>query len=406
MSTAPTLPQVPPTQLPFDPPPEYRRLRDEAAVVRVATPAGFDAWLVSDYAAAREVLGDGRRFSARPGSTAHVMPSFDPDSPVDGLFSRMDGAEHIRIRRNFAPQLSHGRRLAELQPLIQEVVDDAIDALAQKEGPVDLHVEFSRRISTTVIAELIGVDREHAHLFYDVAAVLFNPDPDATMNAEDLQPAFIELFSYLSALVEERRANPGDDVVSRMIAHSSAGDRPLSDYELVTANAGLFLFGFDVISSRLSGGLVMLLAEPERWDRLVADPGLAATTGEEIVRFLGSPTGLLRVATEDTVVNGQPIAEGEYVIVAVQSANRDPALHPDADTFDMARKPGGHLGFGHGAHACVAQQVARMEITTALRTLATRLPGLRLAKPVDEIACRIDSTSRGPADVPVTWDRP
>jgi cytochrome P450 len=399
------MPQVPDRQLPFDPPPEYERLRNEAAVVRVATPAGIDAWLVSDYAGAREVLGDSRRFSARPGSTAHVMPNFDPDSSVDGLFSRTDGPEHLRIRRNFAPQLSHGRRLSELRPLIQEVVDDAIDAFDTAAGPLDLHVEFSRRISTTVIAELVGVEPAYQHLFYDAAAVLFNPDPDAEVKAEDLQPTFVALFSYLAELVEQRRANPGDDVVSRMIAHSATSDRPLTDWELVTSNAALFLFGFDVISSRLSGGLLILLSDPERWQRLVDDPDLAATTGEEIVRFLGSPTGILRVATEDTTVHGQPIAAGEYVVVAVQSANRDPALHADGDRFDMARKPGAHLGYGHGPHACVAQQVARIEIATALRTLATRVPSLRLAKPYDEIEVRMDSTARGPAEVPVAFDR-
>lgn len=404
MSEALAMPQVPDGHLPFDPPPEYEQLREKAAVVRVSTPARFDAWLVSDYAGAREVLGDGRRFSARPGSTSHVMPNFDPDSPVDGLFSRMDGAEHLRIRRNFAPQLSHSRRLSELRPMIQEVVDAAVDDLAAAAGPVDLHVAFSRRISTTVIADLVGVEPAYRNLFYDLGAALFNPDPDAETKDEDLQPAFAALFSYLTELVQHRRANPGDDVVSRMIAHSAGSERPLSDWELVTSNAALFLFGFDVISSRLSGGLLLLLGEPERWERLVADPELASTTGEEIVRFLGSPTGLLRVATEDTEIHGTPIAAGDYVIVAVQAANRDPRLHADADVFDMARHPAAHLGYGHGAHACVAQQVARIEITTALRTLATRVPSLRLAKPLNEISVRMDSTARGPAEVPVTFD--
>jgi cytochrome P450 len=404
MTALPAMPQVPEPRLPFDPPPELERLRVTGQVVKVATPVGLDAWLVSDYAAAREVLGDGRRFSARPGSTAHMMPSFDADSPVDGLFTRLDGPEHIRIRRNFAPQLSHARRLSELRPLVQDVVDDAIDDLAATGGTADLHLSLSRRISTTVIAELVGVEPTYQRLFYELAAVLFNPNPDSKVQSEDLQPIIMELFTYMSALVEDRRANPGDDVVSRMIAHSAADERPLSDWELISANAALFLFGFDVISSRLSGGLLMLLSEPERWRRLVADPELAPTAGEEIVRFLGSPTGLLRVATEDTTVNGQKIAADDYVIVAVQAANRDPALHPDGDVFDMARKPGAHLGYGHGAHACVAQQVARIEITTALRTLATRVPSLRLTESFDGIPVRADSTTRGPAWVPVGWD--
>lgn len=402
MPLSPPMPQVPERRLPFDPPPEFAKLRADAAVVRVSTPAGFDAWLVSDYAGAREVLADGRRFSAQPGSTAHVMPAFDPDSPVNGLFSRMDGPEHLRIRRNFAPQLSHGRRLAELRPLIQEVVDGAVDGLAAATGPYDLHENLSRRISTTVIAELVGVGPEQRHLFYDVAEALFNPA--GATEVDITHPAVIALFGYLAQLVQARRADPGDDVVSRMIAYSNAGERPLTDFELIAANAALFLFGFDVISSRLSGGLLLLLSEPSRWRRLCAEPELVTPAAEEIVRFLGSPTGILRRATEATILRGQPVEPGDYVVVAVQSANRDPALHPDGDVFDLARRPGPHLGYGHGAHACVAQQVARIEITTTLRTLAERVPSLRLARPLEEIECRTDSTARGPAEVPVVWD--
>ncbi|GLV79768.1 MULTISPECIES: cytochrome P450 [Streptomyces] len=401
MTTHPPLPQAPERQLPFDPPPEYAALRASGEVVRVSTPAGFDAWLVSDYAGVREVLGDGRRFSARPGSTAHVMPGFDPESPVDDLFTRMDGPEHIRIRRNFAPQLSHPRRLAELTPLVQETVDDALDGLKGAAQPHDLHVNYSRLISTTVIAELIGVPQESRHLFYDTAKALFDPTGKAT---EELGPALLPLYVYMQELVAARRAEPGDDVVSRLIAFNAQAERPLSDHELIMMNGALFIFGFDVISSRLSGGLLMLLSDRSRWERLCADPGLAPTAAEEVVRFLGSPTGLLRQATEDTTVHGQPIAAGDYVVLAVQSANRDTALLPDGDVFDMARKPGPHLGFGHGAHACVAQQIARVQLTAALRGLATRVPSLRLVKPLSEIECRDDSTARGPAEVPAAWD--
>ncbi|MEV0184751.1 cytochrome P450 [Streptomyces sp. NPDC050625] len=401
MTTLPPLPQAPERQLPFAPPPEYAELRASGEVVRVCTPAGFDAWLVSDYAGVREVLGDGRRFSARPGSTAHVMPGFDPDSPVDDLFTRMDGPEHIRIRRNFAPQLSHPRRLAELKPLVQETVDDAIDGLKGAGQPHDLHVNYSRRISTTVIADLIGVPQEQRHLFYDTAKALFDPTGKAT---EELGSALLPLYVYMNDLVASRRAEPGDDVISRLIAFNADSDRPLSDHELIMMNGALFIFGFDVISSRLSGGLLMLLSDRLRWEQLCADPDLASTAAEEVVRFLGSPTGLLRQATEDTTVHGQKIAAGDYVVLAVQSANRDTALVPDGDAFDMARKPGPHLGFGHGAHACVAQQIARVQLTAALRGLAIRVPSLRLARPLSEIECRTDSTARGPAEVPAVWD--
>ena len=399
--TLPALPLPREWEFPFDPPPEFADLRVAAPVIRVACPTGLDAWLVSDYAGVREVLGDGRRFTSRPGQVAHVLPSFDPDAPVDGQFSRLDGPEHVRIRRNFAPQLSHARRLAELRPLVQQIVDEAIDRMARATPPVELHVTFSRWITTAVIAELIGVPPEQRFLLHDAAKALF--DPATTI--EQLQVALAPLFGYLHGLVAERRAEPGDDVLSRMIVHSADSDRPLTDEELVNMNGALLIAGFDTTASLLSHGLVALLSKPQQWERLCADPGLAPTAAEELVRYLGVGIGLLRQATEDTELGGRRIAAGDFVVAAVQSANRDPALHLDGDVLDVARKPGAHIGFGHGAHTCVGQQIARMELVAVLRSLALRVPSLRLARPLSEIEFKTDSVVRGPVALPVTWDK-
>lgn len=399
--TLPAMPLPRESEFPFDPPPEYASLRRESPVIRVSCPTGLDAWLVSSYAGVREVLGDGRRFTARPGQAAHVLASFDPDSPVDGQFSRLDGPEHIRIRRNFAPQVSHARRLAELRPLVQEIVDEAVDRLATARQPFELHIDFSRWITTAVIAELIGVPPDQRYLLHDAATALF----DTATSTAGLQQALDPLFGYLYGLVTARRAEPGDDVLSRMIVHGAGGDRPLSDDELVMMNAGLLIAGFDTTASLLSHGLLALLSTPGQWDRLCADPGLAPSATEELVRYLGVGMGLLRQATEDTTVEGVRIAAGDYVVVAVQSANRDPALHPDGDVLDVARDPGAHIGFGHGAHSCVGQQIARIELTTVLGSLATRVPSLRLGQPLSEIAFKTDTVVRGPLELPVVWEK-
>jgi len=397
--TLPTLPLPREWEFPFDPPPELAALREKEPVVRVACPTGIDAWLVCDYAGVREVLGDGRRFTARPGQVAHALKSFDPDSPVDGQFSRLDGPEHVRIRRNFAPQLSHARRLAELRPLVDQITDEAIDRLLASTPPVELHVTFSRWITTAVIAELIGVPPEDRHLLHAAAQALF----DTNTTADELQVALMPLFGYLYGLVGARRARPGDDVLSRMIVHSADSDRPLTDDELVMMNGALLIAGFDTTASMLSYGLVALLSTPGQWEKLCADPSLAPSAAEELVRYLGVGIGLLRQATEDTVLSGQRIKAGDYVVAAVQSANRDPALHPDGDRLDVTRRPGAHIGFGHGAHTCVGQQIARMELTTVLGKLAGRVPSLRLAVPLSEIAFKRDTVVRGPAELPVTW---
>jgi len=401
MEVAKSLPALPlprEWELPLDPPPDYAELRAGSRVVRVACPTGLSAWLVADYAGVREVLGDGRRFSARPGQAAHVLAAFDPDAPVDS-FVRRDGPEHVRIRRNFAPQLSHARRLTELRPLVEGITDRAITRMLASPQPYPLHSSFSTAITTDVIAELIGVPDEQRHLLREAAQALFT----ATTTVDELQSALAPLFGYLYEVVATRRARPGDDVLSRMILQGASSDRPLTDAELVEMNAALLIAGFDTTASMITYGLVALLNTPGEWAKLVADPGLAPTATEELVRYLGVGMGLLRQATEDTVLGDQKIDAGDYVVVAVQSGNRDAALYPDAEVLDVARKPGAHIGFGHGAHACVGQQVARLELTTVLRALATRVPGLRIAVPLDEIEWKRDSVVRGPVELPVAW---
>jgi cytochrome P450 len=129
----------------------------------------------------------------------------------------------------------------------------------------------------------------------------------------------------------------------------------------------------------MAHGLLRLMRHRDQWSRLCADPDLAGPATEEMVRHLVAGPGVLRQATRDTSIDGQQITAGEYVVAAIQSANRDPELHPDGDRFDIGRKPGAHLGFGHGPHQCVGQHLARLELSTALRTLARRIPSLRLA---------------------------
>lgn len=396
----PPLPLPDENELPFVPPPEYAELRDARQVTRVTCPIGMDAWLVSDYPAAREVLGDGRRFSTRPGPVGHVAAAYGgPDAPPTG-FPQMDGPEHIRIRRNFAPQVSHPRRLAELKPLVEQITDEAVTRMLDSPQPFPLHSGFSTVITTAVIAELIGVPPDHRHLLQEAADAMFT----TSTTPDDLRRAAEPLWLYLYQLAAARRARPGDDVLSRMIKHSATDQRPLTPAELTDMNGALLITGYDTTASMVTYGLTCLLNTPGQWEKLCAEPdALAASAAEELVRYLGVGTGLLRQATEDTVVNEQPIRAGEYVVVAVQSANRDTALHPDADTLDVTRKPGAHLGYSHGAHACVGRQIAALELTTVLRALAGRVPTVRIAVPLEEIEWKKDNVVRGPAELPVAW---
>jgi cytochrome P450 len=398
------LPQLPlphERECPFDPPPEYARLRAEAPVSRVLCPTGISAWLVTRYADAREVLGDPERFITRPGQASHVLASVGIDAPsIEGVFPRLDGSEHLRYRRQLAPEVSAYKRISELRPLVQRIVDEKVDHLARLGPPIDLYGQFASDITTTVIGEMIGVPQAERGLFQRAAAALYNPATTGESFLAALQP----LFEYVFALVSSRREAPGDDAISRMITRSEQTDQPFTDIELVTMSGALLIAGFDSTASMISYGLLLLLAHPDQWTRLREDPQLAGTAAEELVRHLAAGNGLLRQATRDTDIGGKPIATGDFVVVAVQAANRDPQLYPDADRLDVARKPGAHLGFGHGPHQCLGQHLARLELSTVLGTLARRIPSLRLAVPLAEIEFKTDSVVRGPAALPVTWD--
>jgi len=376
-------------------------LRAEVPITRVACPTGISAWLVTRYADAREVLGDPERFSTRSGQAAHVLASIGLDGPkVAGDFPRLDGPEHLRYRRELAPETSARRRIDDLRPMVQRIVDDRVDHLARLGPPADMYGQFASHVTTAVIGEMIGVPEADRVLFHRAAEAMFDP---ATASG-DFMAALMPLFEYVFGLVTTRRTAPGDDAISRMIERSEQTDRPFDDLELVAMSSALLIAGFDTTASMMSHGLLMLLERPDQLARLRDDPDLAGTAAEELVRHLAVGIGLLRQANRDTTVAGQPIAEGDYIVVAVQSANRDPELHADAEHFDVGRKPGAHLGFGHGPHQCVGQQLARLELATVLGTLARRIPSLRLAVPLAEIKFKTDSIVRGPAALPVTWD--
>jgi cytochrome P450 len=359
------------------------------------------AWLVTRYADVRSVLGDPEVFSNRPGTAVHLLAGFGGDTPVgEGEFARMDGAEHLRFRRHLAPEVSSMKRIEQLRPLVERIVGEKLDDLATTAPPVDLYAGFARPVTTAVIAELLGVPDGDRALFQQAAEALFSGASDRAEVASALAP----LFRYLHELVAARRRDSGDDVLSRMIVRSDRTDRPFTDVELVRMSASLLVAGYDTTASMISHSVLALLQQPEQLDRLRRDPSLARTAAEELVRYLGVGGGLAREVTRDTEIGGQPIKAGDYVVVAIQSANRDGALYADGDQLDIGRASGPHLGFGHGPHQCAGQQLARLELTTVLATLPRRVPSLRLAVPFDEIRFKVESAVLGPVAVPVTWD--
>lgn len=388
-------------EAPFGPPHEYARLRAEAPVTEVACPTGITAWLVTRYADAREVLGDSKRFLTRPGQAAHVLSYQGPDLPVeDGQFGRMDGADHLRFRRHLAPEVSTLRHINSLRPRMRQFVDDRIDAMAELTPPADLYAEFAKPVTTQAIAELFDVPEADRPLFQRATAAVF----DVTTTTDSLEEALRPLYEYLYMLVATRRAAPGDDALSRMIVSSERTDHPFTDAELIMMAGSLLVAGSDTTAVTITYGALALLEHPGQMDLLRADPSLADRAAEEVVRYLAAGAGLLREVAYDTELGGHTMRAGDFVIVAVQSANRDSGLCPEPDRFDIGRHTPAHLGFGHGPHHCVGRQLARLELATALAVLPRRIPSLRLAVPLEEVRFKPSNTPVGPAGLPVTWD--
>lgn len=401
MSGARPLPVPREDVCPFGPAPEVAEIREKSPVVKVICPTGIEAWFVTRYDDVREVLGDPQRFSNHSGQAGHLLANMPPDQPIEeGDFARMDGLDHVRFRRVMAPAISTMKRVNTFRPMVQRTVDELIDGLADVPGPINVHDDFSKPLTSSVIAELLDVPYADRELFQRAAEAQFSGRSDV----ESLSAAKFPLFEYVAGLVMARKAKPGDDALSVLVDRGQAAQQPFTDLELTKMAAGLLVAGYDTTASLITYGTLCLLANPDQYRLLAEQPERAPAATEELLRLLGLGSGLMRVATVDTQIAGVPIAAGEYVVVAIQSADHDPAHFDAPDELDITRDASTHMAFGHGPHQCVGQQIARLELTTVLGTLPRRIPTLRLAVPFDEVRFKTDVAVYGPSVLPVTWD--
>ncbi|MFF7468002.1 cytochrome P450 [Streptomyces sp. NPDC008092] len=382
--------------------PVYAVLRREAPITPVTTPAGDPAWLVTRFEEVRDLLGDKRlgRSHPEPERASRITSAAVQEGPSGNYAT--EEADHTRMRRLLTPAFS-ARRMVMLSDHVRELVDGCIDRLlaeraAAPDGVVDLHAGLAFPVPVAVICRLLGVpgsDREHfASLSERMADFAIG---DEAERARD------EFNDYMTALAEAKRARPGEDVISDLVRAQSA-DADFDYSEMIRLCVGLLFAGHETTVNRIGLGTLFLLTRPDQWRALTADPaGRANATVEEIMR-LGAPgdLGLLRYAHTDVDVAGVTIRSGDAVILSINSANRDASVYTDAETFDPDRPERNHLGFGHGAHFCIGASLARTELRIVFAALAERLPGLRLAKDVDDLAMRTTLTG-GVRELPVTW---
>lgn len=381
----------------FDPPDELRQWREEVPIQRMLYPDGHEGWLVTGHAAARAVLAD-PRFSNRP-ELGHppiperVIPAQTFQVPP-GLFLRMDPPEHTRFRRLLTGQFTV-RRMKQLEPRIEEITKDRLDAMEREGGPVDLVQAFALPIPSLVICELLGVPYGDRERFQRDSSMLLSLDatPDQVM------AAMANLLAFLHGLVLHKRAEPADDLLSGLIEQDQ-----LTDEELAGVMLLLLVAGHETTANMLALGTFALLRNPSQLALVRDDPAAVDDAVEELLRYLTIVhIGPVRAALADVEIEGRLIRAGESVTLSLAAANRDPERFTDPESLDVTRSATGHVSFGHGIHQCLGQQLARIEMRIAYPALLRRFPGLRLAIPAEDVPMRTDMSIYGVHRLPVTW---
>jgi cytochrome P450 len=370
-----------------DPFGHFARARARCPVQQVRLADGHPAWVVLGYDAARQALGN-------PRISKDMLAALEDNGDVvaEGLpgpeFSRhmlnVDPPDHTRLRRLVSRAFTPGR-VAALEPAIRAIAGRLLDELeaAGPDAAVDLVEGYAYPLPFGVIGELLGIpaaDRPRLHAWFGVLLTGWagDPPPEAVRASDGI-------VAYLRELVDAKRQNPGDDLVSVLVT-ATEGDA-LTTQELLSSLFQLVVAGHDTTASLIGNGVVALLDHPGQLQALLADPGRLPAAIDELIRFTAPvPHATFRVTTEPVTLHGVPIPAGEQVLVCLGSANRDPGRFGDPDMLDIGRGDGSNLGFGHGIHYCLGAPLARLEARVAFETLLGRHPRLRFAVPRDALA--------------------
>ncbi|MER7948867.1 cytochrome P450 [Streptomyces sp. NPDC096079] len=391
-----------------DPYPIYEELRK--------SPVHHDTdgpYVISTYYEIRSLLHDPRISSDPRNQTAGgadpLAESSSEESALPPSFLRLDPPEHDRLRRmtnrHFGPPHSP-RRVDAMRPELRDIVTGLIDGIADP-GGIDLVEEVSYPFPVTVICRLLGVPREDEarfHTWADTLAASLDPDPDAdpAERGKGAHEARMELGMYLAGLIEERRKNPGDDMLSQL-ATAKGEDGPMTTMELLSTAALLLIAGHETTVNLITNGMLTLLRNPDVLQRLRAEPRLAVPIVEELLRF-EPPVQLLpgRTTLADVEVRGVTIPKGSTLWLILASGNRDPQRFENPDRFDPDRPDIQHLGLGSGVHSCFGAPLARLEAQLALSELARRLENPRLLD--DPPPYRQNAVLRGPRHLRIACD--
>lgn len=391
-----------PTKMPLqrirtDPVPRIAELRRRGPLYRLPMPfVNFRVWLVTGYEEARTVL------IAREGYSNDIRHLFDGDGPATsddiGGLGFTDPPLHTRLRKIVTPEFTM-RRLARLEPIITDIVDQQLDEMEALGSPVDLAKHLAFPVPFQTICALLGLDYEDRDAFAKLGSARFDAAlGGAAFNAVSAQREFL-----FDAVARQRLA-PGPGLIGQIIRDE--GDA-ISDPDLAGLADGIFTGGFETTAGMIALGTIVLLRDPEH-AALVRDgsPEQVDRVVDELLRYLAVvQVAFPRFAKQDMELFGQHIRKGDVLLASLSGANRDPlSAGADPDGFDPYRVPkSAHLAFGHGIHRCIGAELAKIELRTVLPRLLRRFPDLALAKPEAELSFRQLSFVYGVDDLPVRF---
>jgi cytochrome P450 len=372
----------------------WTRLRADAPVAYMEAPDYEPFWAITKHADVLEICKQPVRFSSAQGITLRRAGFTMPPSDMVVM---LDPPEHGPVRRvangRFTP-----RAVRDQSPEIERIAVDVLDDAAPdgSAGQLDFVERISAPFPLAVIAWILGVPRDDWPLLFRwTNEVIGKNDPEYRRPGETPDQTFTrargEVHAYFKGLIEQRRQEPQNDLMSELLRGEVDG-APLTERQLVSYCELLVEAGNETTRNAISGGLLAFSERPDEWEKLRGRPELLPSAVEEILRWVTPISHFTRTATEDCEVRGEAIRSGDQLALYFASANRDEEVFDDPFEFLVDRRPNPHLAFGFGEHFCMGAQVARAELETILRHLLGRLDSFEVAGPVERLSSIVNGS--------------
>ncbi len=373
----------------------YEWLRKNDPIARAEIP-GFDPfYVVTKHADILELSRDNTRYPygdfpstlASSEGVAQGRIAREQGRPLLYTLVQMDEPDHMKYRALtqawFMPQ-----NLKKTESRVRELAREAVDRMAAAGNECDFVNEIALHYPLRVIMEILGVPHEDEGRMLQLTQELFgSTDPDLKRKSNavtpeeqmaEIQQVLMDFFNYFNALTEDRRANPRDDVAS-VIANAKINGETISTFDAMSYYVIIATAGHDTTSSSTAGAMWALAERPDQWAKVKADPALIPGLVDESIRWTTPVRHFMRSAAQDGEIRGKAISKGDWFMLCYPSGNRDEEVFPDPYEFKVDRSPNKHLAFGYGAHLCLGQHLAKMEMRVLWEELLPRLKSVELA---------------------------